>query len=598
MKRTLTLLFGVILFLVSGVIVAQDVEKLGVYDKKGKLKKEYISATYHRPGITILFADQQTHRYSKYLSNTLKDEIRVMDKFDNNNLKPEKVHFNQGEANYQIPLKAREVISLLYGRNEKGLFTQEIINKRSNYAATDAEAEVANMTQDKSSLQTIKGEELLNSVYILVITPAEIITMTEYYNREDDKRREQAKKAKQKFEPIPREKGGYTGSFDFKMYHLNMADTNLLYWRDSIYVDNTMTNEEQVLKVKKWESYRPVVEEVMSGSVGGSGTYSLELKKNQIPSDQELFEQMVDGVVWGSQLNVSDNYKPFRVKAKVIAENPIGAKVGKKESVNLDARFFVYEQRQDKENRKYSHRVGVVRSYWIADNRFDVTDTANKFKCDTSLFYQTAGGRVRNGMFMEHKPDAGLSFSLGYNVGNLGGLGFRLEYNLPGLSRTKGSKLEILKGYKVGFDFNLITKKDLKITEEAKKILPILQDGDYTFFRIMFDNSIEWVIARNFTLAPIVGVGAEFAFEGKEKNEADKWSYGALMANVGGRGGMNLTHNIQLQAAIKYHLIFGKTIAMPPKDSSSESEWIDLKWDEIFEGRKGITFNLGFRYSF
>lgn len=593
MCRKSSLLVFVVLLILSGTrMVGQDVVKEGLYDKSGKLKKAYLKAEYTRPGMTILLVDNAGHKYNRYLANTL-ETVSVPSNYDDNNLTFKERHVGAESLSGRLSEGAKAVIGKLYARQQNGLFSQEEINKRAKFNATDAEAEIAMQTQQQISTITTKGEVLLDNCYLLVFTPGDILTMEEHYNNIDAQARENAKKFNKEFVAVKRDYYGYTGTFNYTMYKLDMSGANLNYFRDSLYIDQSMVEGDKIDPtpyVQRWAKYTPVVQAVYSGSAGGSGVYSRETKPQDRPSDQSLFNDLMQGAVAGAQENLIEAYSPFHVKSKIVDESPIGAKIGKKESLKLDARFFVYEQRLSDKNEMYSHRMGVVRSYWIANNNFDVTDAANNKLCDTSLFYQTAGSRLRVGMFMEHNPDAGLAVALGYSAGNLGGLTFRLEYSVAGLVRSKGSALEFLKGYKTGLDVNLTMKNDLKV--------PFYKDGDYMFARMMFDQSIEWVVMRNFSLAPIVGIGAEFAFKSKEKNGPDEYSFGALMANVGFRAGMNITYNIQLQGTVKYHLIFGKTIVMPPKDSGADSEWADIKWDEVFEGRKGIIMNVGLRYSF
>jgi hypothetical protein len=589
--------FTIILGMCTGITIGQDVSQAGSNDKSAKKKKEYISAEYIRPGISAVFSNDPQHKYSRYLS---KAEViySVPDNFDGYPLENANINGQNFENN--LNAAAKEVIASLFDRQADGSFTQNILNKRITWAASQGEAELASQASDEMTILLQKGMKLIDNVHIVVFFPDEIITMDEYYDREDARAREAANKSKSKYTPVERKSNGYTGSLKYKMYKIHLSDTNAAFFLENIYHDRGMykdNNQEfdRLLpeKVSNWNEYKVVMSKVYEGSTGTSATYSRETKANERPTDQELFNRIVSNPIYGVLEHIAEGYKPFHLKAKVVTKSPVGAKIGKKENLKLDSRFFVYEQRQDKNEQLYSHKVGVVRSYWIADNRFDVTDKTNKGKCDTSLFFQTAGGRIREGMFLERKPDAGLAIAFGYSFGNLDGVNFRVEYNLAGIIRKKGGALEFWKGYKTGFDFTFSAKNDLApIPPFAPKV------NNYIFMRLMWDQSIEWVVARNFSLAPIAGAGAEFAFQKKEKNETNKWGFMTFMANAGVRGGMNLTHNIQLQGTFKYHFLIANAFAMPPKDSNAESKYLDKSWDELFTGRKGATMNLSLRFSF
>ncbi len=589
------LVFSIVWGLCAGLTNGQEASQAGTNDKSAKKKKEYISAEYTRPGISAVFANDPNHKYNRYLSKA-EVSYSVPDNYDGYPV--ENANINGQNLDNELNEVAKGVIANLFDRQKDGSFTQNNLNKRISWAATQGDAELASQAQDEKAILLHKGMKLIDNVHIVVFSPDEIITMEEHYNRIDAKAREAAKNSKTKFTPIERELRGYTGTLKYKMYKIHLSDTNAIFFLENIYHDRSTNNPEEFNrllpeKISNWNNYKVAISKVYEGSTNTSATYSRDSKANDIPSDQELFNRIVSNPIYGSLESIAEGYKAFHLKAKVATTSPVGAKIGKKENLKLDSRFFVYEQRQEKNQQLYSHKVGVVRSYWVADNRFDVTVESNKGKCDTSLFFQTAGGRIREGMFMEHKPDAGLAIAFGYSLGNLDGVNFRVEYNLAGIIRKKGGALEFWKGYKTGFDFTFSAKNDLKpIPPFAPKI------NDYIFMRIMWDQSIEWIVARNFSLAPIAGAGVEFALQKKEKNEKDKWAFMTFMANVGVRGGMNLTHNLQLQGTIKYHFLIANALALPPKDSSAEAEFLDKSWDEIFDGRKGAILNMAIRYSF
>ena len=59
----------------------------------------------------------------------------------------------------------------------------------------------------------------------------------------------------------------------------------------------------------------------------------------------------------------------FRVKAMISGVKPIAAKIGKKEGLKFDQRYFVYENREKRNGDVTSKRIGVVKSMKVVDNR-------------------------------------------------------------------------------------------------------------------------------------------------------------------------------------------------------------------------------------
>lgn len=94
----------------------------------------------------------------------------------------------------------------------------------------------------------------------------------------------------------------------------------------------------------------------------------------------------------------------FRVKKAMVSKTkPISAKIGKKEGLSFDQRYFIYENQQRKDGTLFKKRVAVVKSMKVADNRQVTTGQS-----EASEFYKIFGGKVDNmGMFMEQKNDEG-----------------------------------------------------------------------------------------------------------------------------------------------------------------------------------------------
>src|SRR5690606_8729527 len=104
----------------------------------------------------------------------------------------------------------------------------------------------------------------------------------------------------------------------------------------------------------------------------------------------ELVQKSYDEVLY----SLEKGYEEFRVKTTVHQTRPIRAKIGKKEGIKTDYRFFAYEYvYNEKKNTVEPRFRGVIRATSnIIDNRRVASgDMA------TTKFYQTAGRKIRAG---------------------------------------------------------------------------------------------------------------------------------------------------------------------------------------------------------
>lgn len=111
---------------------------------------------------------------------------------------------------------------------------------------------------------------------------------------------------------------------------------------------------------------------------------------------RELFTRL-------SQVNAD-----FRVKTPILKTKPLRAKIGLKESLQADDRFYVMEQVLQSNGKIKDVRRAVVRVVYdeIADNRKNADGHSEEY----TSFYQVAGGKYDKGMTLVSKKDYGISF--------------------------------------------------------------------------------------------------------------------------------------------------------------------------------------------
>ena len=127
------------------------------------------------------------------------------------------------------------------------------------------------------------------------------------------------------------------------------------------------------------------------------------LKKQK--SNEELIHNLLVDVMEKVTPQMEARNDAFRVKAMVSSVHPISSKIGKKEGLSLDNRYFIYENRQKKTVQFIKKRMAVVKVMKVADNRQVTVGNS-----ESSEFYKIFGGKVDNmGMYLEQKNDAGLN---------------------------------------------------------------------------------------------------------------------------------------------------------------------------------------------
>jgi len=261
----------------------------------------------------------------------------------------------------------------------------------------------------------------------------------------------------------------------------------------------------------------------------------------------------------------------FKVKAQIYQTNPIAIKIGKKEGLGFDQRYFVFENRQTRNGEQFSSRRGVIKSKSVADNRSVTTGETTP-----SIFYQVAGRKLDNmGMFVEQRIDAGLNLFLGNTQDGLSGFTGRAEYYIG-----RQVKVPSLKMYVEGA-YNSITDEFTIVSTTGKE--------DLNFIRISGGLNKDFYLTKNIHFGPFVGYGFETA-----KGKDSEYKIETNFIECGARLGFNLTYNIQLIGSANYYLMM--TPAVKDKDGTVIEDPKD--YDVYFPERGGLGLSYGIRFMF
>lgn len=221
---------------------------------------------------------------------------------------------------------------------------------------------------------------------------------------------------------------------------------------------------------------------------------------------------------------IEGKYESFQIQNSVYAIHPIRAKIGKKEGVGVNDRYFVYEHIAKNDHSTKLARKGVVKATThIAENRKIATGNS-----PTTEFYQIAGGRLEEGMTLKEKQSYYINLDLGYRYGELEGIYAGINTSLYA---TRATNHYIM----------------LQVTGWEKAVTASI---DYGF----------GLRCNNFEIYPYIGAGLDSFLKDKDESEADDKAgkNNAWLAQGGVRFNLNIYYPVQLFGAIEYNYLLSE----------------------------------------
>ena len=438
MKRRITIYICLALFSLWNSAIAQTGKKVQTKYQRPSMLNLYTAPANDREASVI-----QSFKALKTLSKFNDHAITYPDlKLDLPTMPSEPNYLNSAEVKlYKQKISERNalitnqmnrylggasnlILAKWWNRDANGDFNSDFVGKRGEYSATDADV-VSNKASAVNRIQEI-GEQLIDKTYVVIYTITNVATMEEVYNSMDA-----AGSKKKDYKPVKRTLEGYQMNYTANLYKLTFNDSvssvfYSKYWSDA--------KSHDANKVKAWESATFPMTLVTSVSGLSSSTQPLDRKALQYKlakpkSMEELLTSMPDDVQEHVFLKMSQKVDEFRVKAPIFDEKPLSAKLGKKEGLYADERFFVYEIELNKDGKQIKRRKGIAVVRKIANN-----DSIASGNSNPSIFKQHGGKKLYQGMLIEAKENLGLSILAGYSscIGDITmqGPSFGLEYNL------------------------------------------------------------------------------------------------------------------------------------------------------------------------
>ena len=554
------------------------------------------TSNYDRSSITTVFINRNQNSYDKLFSNAAEQCI-VYDKFDDHNLEIRSLNTdlprvlaayngtNENNSDQRLGRVINEfkipnlMILKWWDVREDGSYSTQLIEQRGIYNATDAEVRVAEASKRGKAMLKDNGEKLIGNSYIVVVDFVKVQTMTEIYDAQDAAAKLRAEKNDTKFVPVTRNKTGFKAEALTSIFKINWNDTlNYEIWEAPYYDEaNDRFNIDAFLNKQMPISF------LARFKVSSDGSQYKDANRNpgnKILSNEELFIQMYNEAVTNTLIAAPNQLEAFRVKTGLVSKKPLAAKIGKKEGLSVEQRYFVWENKMKNNGDIKQIRKGVIRVKNVADNRSTALG-----KTPTSEFYQTAGKSLAEGMLLQQNPDYGIGVSLGSMSGTFGGFNLRAEINASMYAGYTSDAIPTgikLYGF-LSFDSG---------EYPTSFVYNNFGTSDISFFRYGAGLEKEWVLGRNVQFIPFLGIGGESA---SSTESGSLESFDTYLMDYGLRFGFNLRYNIQLMYSINYITPIGYASV---KYEDTEAEVTAYKWLDFFEDRSGRSNEISIRFLF
>ncbi len=566
---------------------------------------------YERNSLTVILLDFNDQSRAELIRTAI-NNFQIPNKFNNNQLdikvlnpdfNPQKIRNEMDQLTKNIILKpkinqptevskiigkqldelliGKKIFNIWYPRNENGEFLLDTIKKRAFWNAKSPQWDKANYDKMGEASIVQAALELIPKSYVLVLDFSNIQTC------------EEAAKINSNLFDMGSElldidslkteinQHGFVGTMKGFLYQLDYNDTvrGLLYADAWIHEDDDKQLREQ--KMKAFNEIEIPLKFILCTTAKAKGC---ELITENMSSDQEMINKMVDNGINNFLYAVSKYYKPFQVTTPLISFKPLAAEIGLKEGVKIDQRYFLVERSENKTGENKEKVKGVVRPKFVANNLRIENDEHNVDSF--TKFYQVSGKKPHYGTLLKQSNDVGLGIYAGKGFGEYENMNFRLEYRISkaigAIGDVSVTSVNIFFG--AGFE-----SKAYKQPDEVLDVPNEFYDEKVQFTQLKFGIVKELYFARNLHFAPFMAYGLELA-----KNDEDKFSTGLI--DLGTNLGISVLYNLQILGSLHYYVPVG---IIKDKDNNYVTvNGTNATWDELFKDRSGISFEAGLRFQF
>jgi hypothetical protein len=511
---------------------------------------KFISADYDRCGISFVLVDAFSEPRFDPLIATYHSTLSVPDKYFDNRIANDVIHGdvfskvspsskeNQISQAIRMQKLPNRVMDLIFASDGK-TWKLDSLFKRGQYNMSDDQVLLLKNSAKgftAGSENAIWSERIIKKSFIISLSPRNFQSMDEIYDRQDARNQELSRRSKGKipYTPVDRLFRGYKGTIQAYCYKLSMNDTLMNeMWMNFSSKSKRDSMAYPLIMMAKTEFN---VESLEPRKALGYSSDNVLLHRLMIDVHSKALREF--------ELSVSD----FRVRAPLVSVRPPEAKVGLKEGVFLDQRFFVYENVL-KNGQPVTVRRGVIRAKRVPDNRTIATGQSGQTK-----FYQVAGGRLDPGMLIEQKPDIGFSFFAGSCIPttkNRNWFNGRMSVNLAATSHSDGTKGPPSQ-LRIFIDFDVYHQKGADSSTVQKYFGSNYKNNNLSAIGAGLGVQRDFHFLHHFQFSPFASINFNnITYSDTNLNKRAKTVLGkdwgkTFSFKAGADLGINLTHNFKL----------------------------------------------------
>lgn len=299
--------------------------------------------------------------------------------------------------NSKVP---HRIVDTLFSADKKGRYSMDLLLKRAKYNLTDAQAKRLQSSSKglEGSVQDKKWvDKILTSNYILGFYFHDVTSMEDHYKNEG-------------VSEDARTHVGYKAMVSAYLFRIDLNDSVQKVFYNNCWADESSSQEELAEARKARDQMDYPLELVRS--------YRFPVNSKELgqdPSDEkkkDLFYGLSREAMKIATNTIEKDVESFKVRSNLYDyKGPllpfVYSKIGTKQGLQPDDRYFVYEYVADGDGGVEQKRKGVIR----ATRKVAVNDTGRSDSNEMSRFVQTAGWDLGKWMLMEQRPEYGISIS-------------------------------------------------------------------------------------------------------------------------------------------------------------------------------------------
>ncbi len=352
---------------------------------------------YLRPSISVLYIYRGDDSKIKETIKAIRAK-GISRKFDVNETSTDLIEFDMEAPIDTLELKryleenfAREIVSNWFPRfiSEEEGYSMDVIAERGMFSATDADVIASRSSVRQEAMLKDAGLNLIDRSYILIYDITSLETTKE---------------------------GDWIANCDAYIYKLDwseeVSETFYQQWGNPNAISETHFPVELVSAIKDAKQLK--------------GLMGSESRSSEGVIITTRAQRLAESIYENADIYAAQFVEDFKAKAPVYSIRPITSKLGEKEGVRPERRYFIYQLEADEQGDVLAKRRGVVR----ASNKIAKNDSIATGDSELTRFYQIQGGKIYEGMLMQENPDFGIAFG-GYFTFNEAGA--FAEYNITKL---------------------------------------------------------------------------------------------------------------------------------------------------------------------